>query len=132
MNEQELINEKLEQIRKLKEEVADLRGSTIASCVKEKMLIPSYPYFWNGYKESICERRATIGSAWYHIRNASMLIFEKRLRDKNQRICQKNMTQQQRRRAARFCDEVIRIFNKYILEEYGNEYPIIRVEEDNE
>lgn len=125
MDRQELISLKRKQIKLLKDEIRILEGGTIGSnrtkpliydvhCEREKD---------GSLKLAIDERESSVHPAWETIRNLSTMFYM----DKDTKfsgICyhvshfkkkQKDLTPKQILLSAQFCDEVIDIYNKYVV-----------------
>lgn len=130
MTEKETIAMKREQIKILKMEIAELENKSIGSMVESGVLTPTGAYAWNGNQKCLVSHRAGSCDAWRLIIKTSMEVFRNRLESQNLRVSQENMTKSQKKKAALLCDEIIAIYNKYIMDEYANEYPLLKGEEE--
>lgn len=110
---------KKQQLIQLQREINALQGKSVGSMTTKLLLIPDVD--WNSYGKvysKLKEDRLKSSEAYTKIVKTSLEIFRWRFDVKNERILQKNMTNEQKATAAKFCDEVIEIFNKYVVEEY--------------
>lgn len=137
MDREELVNQKKEQIRLLKAELEVLDGKTIRSYAKRSIIYSVYNERKNGEPQGCMLDVRSSGAVWDYIRLISQTIFmEKDSRGyggNKERYCttrrkQSDLTPEQLKLAAQFCDEVIETFNRYvkkanpIMDFYGVNY----------
>lgn len=121
---EQLIKEKEAEIKKLKHDIMQLRGTEIKTLTKNKLLTGVYiseksnQLIYDHWEYDI----------WTHIKNLVQMIYfadcgkgYNRFTDEDahrlscKSIKQKEMTQAQRKLSAQFADEVIELFNKYVM-----------------
>lgn len=139
MDREELVNQKKEQIRLLKAELEQLEGKTIRSYAKGSIIYSVYNEKKNGTPQGcvLDARSSGTNEAWDHIRLLSQTIFMEKdssgYGGNRERYCttrrkQSDLTTEQLKLAAQFCDEVIETFNRYvkkanpIMDFYGVNY----------
>lgn len=130
MTEEELIIEKYEQIEQLKKEIKNLRSVNIGKMMKRSVILPSEGTYKNPFKHLYFDDRSCSNPKKLII-ELSKELYRQRLENKSCRCQQTYMTRTEKRTCAKFCDEVVRIFNNFIIAEYRKDYPLIN-EEDNE
>lgn len=125
MNTEERIEELQNEIRRLKGELADIRCSSIKAMVRENFIIGFYVD--EDGNPIVRTHRNDYADVWNTIRLLSTKLFMKvdktgRLYAKAyyevpaRKVKQEELTHEQRRIAARFADEVIRLYNRYLIE----------------
>lgn len=124
---QELIDAKKRQLKALQDEIKQLEGkSSISGYVTKEFIHGVFCVRENKIpKEIELDTRKTIDDSWDLLRKLSQnIFFEKDTRgwggDKHRyhsgKLKVKDMSQEQLKLAARFCDEVITIYNRYVIE----------------
>ena len=110
---EQLIKEKEAEIKRLKQDIAQIRGKEIKTVTKNELLTGVY----------LSKEGNVVGfdhwdyDIWPHIRWLAQTIYiadngTSRIHCK--RIKQKDMTQEQRNLSGQFADEAIALFNKYV------------------
>ena len=139
MDREELVNLKKEQIRLLKAELELIEGKTIRSYAKGSIIYSVYNERENGEPQGCVLDARSSGSSevWDYIRLLSQTIFMEKEsygyggnkeRYRTTRRKQSDLTPEQLKLAAQFCDEVIDTFNRYvkkanpIMDFYGANY----------
>lgn len=121
---EELIEEKKMEIEKIKAEIKELRGPIgLAQMVHNKMIC--FKYKWAG-DHSECVRigfdeREKIyrdSSLWNHIYHICFEVHRKEHADGN--ITFKRLSNREKAFSAKMADEIIDIWNKYVVRLYGD------------
>lgn len=155
MNEKEIkltIEQKEEEIRRLKEEIKKLRGNSIRSLVKNEAIEFVYAKRKDGNMKIFYGEHST-QSTYDAIRKVAMLIhFNNRTEGtgwhygdcddyvdyEHGKLLQKDMTEEQKQITASFIDDAILLFNKYVkkanpcFEFYGTTYDVWEEQEEQE
>ena len=127
MNNKELLDAKKRQLKALQDEIKQLEGkSSIAGYVTKEFIYEVFCIRENKIPKDIeLGTRKTITDSWDLLRKLSQQIFFEKETDgwggnKHRyhpgKLKIKDMSQEQMKLAARFCDEVIAIYNRYVIE----------------
>lgn len=117
-----LIKEKQAEIDRLKAEIGSLKGVYVATLTKNKIINAV------GYRDGevyVSRNRTGWSDAWTDIKNLSLKIFFEKDNQRHlstwgefyhsRKLLQRDMTHEQRQMAAQFCDDVISLYNTYVL-----------------
>lgn len=116
---QSLIKAKEEKIKELKKELADLKGATTFSVyTTETMLYAIRCTAGNSHIE-IREAEYLMPQEWNGIKELGKGLFS--AKHPGRRYCIKDMTEDEKKIAARMADEMIVIWNKYVKAVYGGD-----------
>ena len=115
----ELIKQKQEEIDRLRKEISELKKpSSIKSLLKNEKV-----YEWNSdTHELILSKNFCFENMWKCIKELSIELFKPKYRPHRlySRVKVKDLTHKEVRIAAEFSDEIIDIWNKYMLKIYGD------------
>lgn len=128
MNKEELIKAKKEQLQALKREIRELEGgNSIATCTTKEVIFGVICDRKDGKAQPLeLDVRKTPNTIWDHIRLLSQSLYMEKnttgwggnrhryMLSNVKKV--KDMTPEQMKLSARFCDEIIPIFNKYVVE----------------
>lgn len=118
------IEEKHREIKRLQEEIKDLRCGSIRTLAKKELIIG---FFINKDGEpEVRTLKTDYSDVWTHIRELSTKMFMKKEENfatwakvyygvPKKKIKQDEMTEEQIKLSAEFADEVISLYNKYVL-----------------
>lgn len=127
MNKEErdaLIEEKRNEIKRLQEEVKDLRCGSIRTLARNKIFVRFYCDRKTG-EPKVFSNSTDWADVWNHIRELSTKIHLEKGHNEfwggdyyetpKNKLKQDEMTEEQRKASAEFADEVISLYNKYVL-----------------
>lgn len=112
-----LIKEKEEKIKELKKELADLKGATTFSVYTTETML--YAICRTAENFEIREAEYYMPQEWQGIKELGKGLFS--AKHPGRRYCIKDMTEDEKKIAARMADEMIVIWNKYVKEVYGRD-----------